>query len=115
MTNLEANLAELVSVNNHAAVEDEGGLRHVVVHRLPADLAELFPLGRNHDGFLLLARLERRRRKSDLLLDCTKIKFTSQRETDENTKRKDALCSRVMLGHASARSIQICSASTFGS
>ena len=72
MTNREANLAELVGINEQAAVEDERRLRHVVVDGLPVDLAELLPLGRNHDGFLLLARLKRRRREGDLLLDCRK-------------------------------------------
>ena len=69
MTYSEANLAELVSVEDETAVKDKRRLGHVVVHGLPVDLLELLPLGRDHDRLLLLARLERRVHDGDLLLD----------------------------------------------
>ena len=89
--NLEANLPELVGVNDETAIKDERRLRHLVVNRLPVDLLELLPLRRDHDRLLLLARLQCRGSNADLLFD-----FAGERSTNvpEMTYRRHTLLKR---------------------
>ena len=71
-THGEPDVLQLLDVEDHATVKDERRFRHLVIHRLPVDLLELLPLGRNHDGLLLLARLECAVDNSHVLLDILK-------------------------------------------
>ena len=61
-TNLEANLPQLVRVDDQTTVKDERRLGHVVVDGLPVDLPELLPLGRDHDRLALLRIQDHARR-----------------------------------------------------
>ena len=71
-THGETNLPQLLNIEDETAVKDERGLGHLLVHDLPVDLLELLPLGRDHDGLLLLARLECAVDNSHVLLDILK-------------------------------------------
>lgn len=70
MTNLKADLPQLIRIDEQAAVEHEGRLVHVLVHRSPVDFTELLPLCRDNDGLLVLTGLKSRLCNIDLLLDC---------------------------------------------
>ena len=66
---LEADLAELVRINEETAIEDERGLVHALVDLLPVDLLELLPLGGDDDSLSALAGLEGGGADGNLLLD----------------------------------------------
>lgn len=112
-TNLEADLPELVRIDEKTTVKDKGWLRHVVIHGLPVKLEELLPLGRDDDSLLGLARLNRVVDNGDELLDYKCDMCQKQFLLTSCAKR--LLCSRVQVGHASWRSCQICATSTLGS
>lgn len=69
VAHLEADLPQLVRIDEQAAVKDERRLGHVIIHGLPIDLTELLPLCRNYNCLLLLARLKGRVSDGNLLLD----------------------------------------------
>lgn len=46
---MEADFSQLLSIQKHPSVKQEGGLVHAIVNRLPVDVTELLPLRRNHD------------------------------------------------------------------
>jgi len=66
---LEANLPELVGVDEQTAIKDESGLRHCAVDGFPVNLLELLPFGGNDHGFGSLACLQGRVEDGDGLLD----------------------------------------------
>jgi hypothetical protein len=67
---LEPNRAQLLGIDEKAAVKDKGRLVHALVDGLPVDLGKLLPLGRDHHRLSALARLDRRLVDRHLLLDC---------------------------------------------
>jgi hypothetical protein len=67
--NFEADLPELLSINDESAIKDEGGLVHALVYASPVDIAELFPFSGNDDGLGALAGLKSRCRDGHLLFD----------------------------------------------
>lgn len=56
--NFKSDLPEFLSIDKESAIKDERGLVHARVHRLPVDIAELFPLCGNDDSLGVLASLE---------------------------------------------------------
>lgn len=66
---LEADAAKALAIENHAPVKHERGLLHCIVHRGPIDVAEFFPLRRDHDRLTVLSGCERRVGDRHLFLD----------------------------------------------
>ena len=71
-THGEPDVLQLLDVEDHTTIEDERRLRHLVIHRLPVNLLERLPLRRDHNGLLLLARLECSVNNCHVLLDILK-------------------------------------------
>jgi hypothetical protein len=67
--NLEADLPELLSINDESAIKNEGGLVHALVYVSPVNVAELFPFSGNDDGLSTPASLKSRCRDGHLLFD----------------------------------------------
>ena len=51
----EADSAQGFEVEDVAAIEDEGGLEHVVVDRLEIEFGELIPFGEDSNGMSIFA------------------------------------------------------------
>ena len=67
--NLEADLPELLGINDESAIKDKGGLIQAIVYKGPVNFAELFPLSGNDDGLSTPASLKSRSRDGRLLFD----------------------------------------------
>ena len=65
----EANLPELLRIDDQSAIEDKGGFVHALVYRLPVNLTELLPFRGDDDSFGVLASIKSRGRDGYLLFD----------------------------------------------
>jgi hypothetical protein len=68
-TDREPNFLQLLRVHQQPSIKHKCRLVHILVHRLPIDLAELFPFSSDDNRLCVLACLQRRRADRDLLLD----------------------------------------------
>lgn len=68
-TNLEANLCELLGIDEKTTIKDKGRLAHVIINLLPIKLTELLPLGGNDHCLSFMACIDGGGADLDLLLD----------------------------------------------
>lgn len=111
--NLEADLTELLGIDDSAAVKDEGRLLHRGVDGLPVESLKLVPLGCNDDSLGILARRLDRFVDGDLLFDCESLVQLSLRQPLITSDNSPCFVSSTTPG--SVKSSQIWASGTFGS